>query len=42
MDTRIALFQKKKIRKTIHADESWFVAWAFLRNLRLLRETLTQ
>jgi DNA-damage-inducible protein D len=25
MDTRIALFQKKEIRKTLHADEWWFV-----------------
>jgi hypothetical protein len=25
METRIALFQKKEIRKTIHADEWWFV-----------------
>ncbi len=25
METRIALFQKKEIRKTLHADEWWFV-----------------
>lgn len=25
METRIALFQKKEIRKTIHAGEWWFV-----------------
>ena len=25
METRIALFQKKEIRKTLHADELWFV-----------------
>ena len=25
MDTRIALFQKKEIRKTIHENEWWFV-----------------
>src|SRR5882757_4741053 len=25
MDTRIALFQRKEIRKTLHADEWWFV-----------------
>jgi len=25
MDTRIALFPKKEIRKTLHADEWWFV-----------------
>ncbi len=25
MDTRIALFQKKEIRKTIHESEWWFV-----------------
>jgi DNA-damage-inducible protein D len=25
MDTRIALFQNKEIRKTLHADEWWFV-----------------
>jgi hypothetical protein len=25
MDTRIALFQKKEIRKMLHADEWWFV-----------------
>ena len=24
METRIALFQKKEIRKTLHADEWWF------------------
>jgi len=25
METRIALFQKKEIRKILHADEWWFV-----------------
>ena len=25
METRIALFQKKEIRKTLHAGEWWFV-----------------
>lgn len=25
MDTRIALFQKKEVRKTLHASERWFV-----------------
>lgn len=25
MDTRIALFQKKEIRKTLHQNEWWFV-----------------
>ena len=25
METRLALFQKKEIRKTLHADEWWFV-----------------
>jgi prophage antirepressor-like protein len=25
MDTRIALFQKKEIRKTLHGDQWWFV-----------------
>jgi prophage antirepressor-like protein len=25
METRIALFQKKEIRKTIHENEWWFV-----------------
>ena len=25
MESRIALFQKKEIRKTLHADEWWFV-----------------
>ena len=25
METRIALFQKKEIRKTLHADDWWFV-----------------
>ena len=25
METKIALFQKREIRKTLHADEWWFV-----------------
>ena len=25
MEARIALFQKKEIRKTLHADEWWFI-----------------
>ena len=25
METRLALFQKKEIRKILHADEWWFV-----------------